>query len=192
MLIRPPDPVPVEHLLKQLAEAKAIGDTDAEKVLASIIRDCWGTPPDLFARHHQQYGFTVDLAAEPWNAKLARYCGVGGIVPNAFDFNLTGETWFCNPPFSQIADWIQWLWSWYDVSKPRAGDGVLLLPATRTEQRWWKVFVEAYRDKPRIWELHRVEFECEFLEGRTHYVPPPTVPESSPRFGSCLLKWHPL
>lgn len=193
-------PIPIEELLAEQRRAEAQlheGSNDKEwneyaKALSATMRDCWGTPDDLFAKLNAQYNFTLDVAAEPWNAKLSRWWGVGGELTNAFEGSLVGERWFCNPPFSDIERWLQWLWSFYDVGRLRARTGVLLIPATRTEQRWWEKYVEPNRDNPARWEEIRCKFSLKFLPGRTHYVPPPSVEASSPRFGSCLLIWEPL
>lgn len=185
-------PIPVAELLAVQKLAGETADLLAHKAVSAEIRDCWGTPPELFDVLHQRYTFDVDIAAEPWNAKLPRWWGVGGELHNAFSGSLAGLTWFCNPPFSQIEKWLTWIWSFYDPSKPRAGSGVLVLPATRTEQRAWQQLVEPFRDKPEVWETIRCEFRCVMLPGRTHYVPPPGIAESSPRFGSCVLQWNPL
>lgn len=186
-------PIPVEELLHAQGLARSMGDEAAFKALAAIIRDCWGTPDDLFAELHAKHQFTVDLAAEPWNAKLPRWCGVGGICPDAFQFPLSGERWFCNPPFSQIEEWIAWIWRWYNPEiQPRASDGVMLIPGVRCEQDWWQKYVEPFRDNVHAWDVLGVEFTTKFLPGRTHYVPPPGIEESSPRFGSCILTWRPF
>lgn len=185
-------PIPVEELIQAQGFARSYGDEAAFKAIAAIIRDAWGTPQDLFDELNEKHHFTVDLAAEPWNAKLPRWCGVGGICPDVFQFSLSGERWFCNPPFSQIEEWIAWLWRWYNPDlEPRASTGVLLIPGVRCEQDWWQKYVEPFRDKPDVWDAMQCEFTCKFLAGRTHYTPPPGVDESSPRFGSCVLTWKP-
>lgn len=187
-------PIPVEELLNAEQIARSIGDKLAEKAIAAVIRDAWGTPTDLFEDLHREHAFTVDLAAEPWNAKLNRWCGIGGVCPDAFMFDLNGERWFCNPPFSQIEEWIAWLWRWYNPKGlyGRADTGVLLIPGVRCDQDWWQKYVEPFRDKPDVWEKLGCSFTSKFLDGRTHYEPPPGVESSSPRFGSCILTWRPL
>lgn len=191
-------PVPIDQLLAAEAalNAKGAGITREERLelrmLTGAIRDAWGTPDDLFSKLHTTHQFTVDCAAEPWNAKLPRWFGIGGERPDGLRASWAGETWFCNPPFSQIERWLQYAWSWYDPDKPRARVGVMLMPATRSEQDWWQNLVEPFRDTPQVWAELRCELRCEFLSGRTHYVPPVGVAESSPRFGSCLLTWRPL
>lgn len=189
-------PVPVELLLeeRQSLEGKLHLAENARraKLLDAAIRDAWGTPPELFAALHAAASFTVDVAAEPWNAKLPRWYGVGGEIGDGLRASWVGETWFCNPPFSQVETWVRYAWSWYDPDRPRAGPGVMVLPATRTEQDWWQHSIEPYRDNPVAWAQLRCEFRVRFLPGRTYYVPPPNVPESSPRFGSCVLSWRPI
>lgn len=184
-------PIPLEELIAVRDMATKVFDEKAYKALVAAIRDTWGTPPELFAQLHERYRFTVDVAAEPWNTKLSRWFGPGGEVENAFEASLVGETWFCNPPFSEIERWLRWIWSFYDPSRPRAGLGVLLIPATRMEQDWWMDLIEPFLD-PAAWPAIGCSLQREQLRGRTHYVPPPGIEASSPRFGSLLLKWNPL
>ena len=39
----------------------------------SSARADWGTPPELFARLHEEFSFTLDVCAHADNAKLDRY-----------------------------------------------------------------------------------------------------------------------
>lgn len=60
------------------------------------LRQCWRTHPDVFARLHAIFRFTVDACASKRNALLPRYWTE---ADNAFDQDWSGERVFCNPPF---------------------------------------------------------------------------------------------
>lgn len=127
-----------------------------------------------------RFGFTIDVAASARNAKLPRYW-------TAEDDGLAqpwaGERVWCNPPYSHPN-----LWRW--VTKAWAETAaeliVMLVPANRTEQRWWQELVEPRRDRAPY------TFRCEFLPGRMRFVAPGAVgigPNERPPFGCCLLIW---
>lgn len=188
--------ITAEELVSMLNEARLTQDAEAEKAVAAVLRDSWATPHDLFLQLHARHGFTVDTSAEPWNAKLTRWFGPGGVEADGLKASWAGERWFANWPFSRIAQWLPYAWSWYSPQRRQerrmAGVGCLVVPATRTEQDWWARYIEPYRDKPAVWKQIGCELHCEFLRKRTHYLPPPGVPDSSPKFGSCVLTWIPL
>lgn len=67
-------------------------------------RDCWATPPDIFAKLHARYSFDVDVCATADNAKLPRY-----ITPQQDGLLATwsARNW-CNPPYStgNVSCWL--------------------------------------------------------------------------------------
>jgi hypothetical protein len=101
------------------------------------------TPQWLFDQLHEEHRFTLDAAANATNAKLPRFRDRtrSGLAPFAW----AGERVFCNPPFSMLPEFVQ-LARLVTVigSCPKA---VLLLPANRTEQPWWQIHVEPWRDR---------------------------------------------
>jgi phage N-6-adenine-methyltransferase len=82
----------------------------------------WGTPADLFAGLHREFGFTLDGAADDDNALL----DVASTPSNPRPW--VGERVFCNPPWSDIAPFVE--------MAARADLAVLLVPA-RTNVRWF-------------------------------------------------------
>ncbi len=149
-----------------------------------------GTDPEFFASLERRFGkFTLDVAAAPHNAKCARY----------FDRSMDGlaQDWghervWCNPPYSNLADWVGKAWSeWLGICE----EGhefcppeliVMLLPANRVEQAWWQDHVEPFRDRPGS------PLRVEFLRGRMRFHRPDWVPGPKgdrPPFGCCLLIW---
>jgi phage N-6-adenine-methyltransferase len=135
-----------------------------------------GTDPVLFAKFHERFGFTIDVAASRANAKLPRYYTE---AEDGLAQSWAGERVWCNPPYSDIRPWVEKAWT------VAAELVVMLVPANRTEQRWWQEEVEPYRDKGGA-------LRVEFLPGRPRFVAPdkPGIgPNERPPFGCCLLIW---
>lgn len=146
---------------------------------ASDEVDDRATDPVVFARWHDRFRFTVDAAAAEHNARLPRYW-------TRRDDGLaqpwTGERVWCNPPYSDIRPWIEKAWLL------EAELVVMLLPANRTEQRWWQELIEPYRD------AHGSELRVEFIAGRLRFIQPGRdgiAPNERPPFGVCLCVWSP-
>lgn len=153
-------------------------------------RDNLGTDPALFARLHERFDFTLDVAALPANAKCEKF-----YTPeeDGLERSWAGERVWCNPPYSNIYWWVWTAWTRFrsDFSLRPPELVVMLLPANRTEQRWWQGMVEPYRDG-RL-ESQRCSFGVEFLSGRQRFVMPGKEaigPNERPPFGCCLLIWR--
>ncbi len=87
--------------------------------------DRWSTPKEVFQPLHDEFGFDLDVCAEPWNAKCSRY-----LSPklDGLSQKWAGTCWM-NPPYSQeIGKWIQ---KAYEESL--AGTTVVCLVPARTE-----------------------------------------------------------
>lgn len=134
------------------------------------------TAPEVFAPLHARFGFTVDVAALPHNAKLERYFTPeqdGLLQP------WDGERVWCNPPYSSIEPWLVKAWA------SAAELVVMLLPANRTEQGWWQRHIEPRRDVPG-------GVRVEFLSGRMRFIAAGAErigPNERPPFGVCLAIW---
>jgi phage N-6-adenine-methyltransferase len=147
------------------------------------------TPVEMFAPLHERFGFTVDVAALPHNAKLPRY-----FTPESdgLEQSWSGERVWCNPPYSDIEEWVKK--AWFEFERPDYGEGapaemiVMLLPANRTEQGWWPRQVEQRRDRGYTRGLR-----VEFLSGRPRFIKygfDKVEPNQRPPFGCCLLIWE--
>jgi phage N-6-adenine-methyltransferase len=134
-----------------------------------------------FGPLNDRFGFTIDVAASAGNAKCDRFytAAADGLVQP-----WAGERVWCNPPYSHPN-----LHRW--VAKAQAERDaeliVMLVPANRTEQRWWQELVEPCRDgrQPR-------PLRTEFLPGRMRFIAPGRSgigPNERPPFGCCLLIW---
>lgn len=135
-----------------------------------------GTTLEVFEPLHARFAFTVDAAATASNAKLPRFWTP---QDDGLTQDWTGERVWCNPPYSNITPWVA----------KAAGSGaelvVMLLPANRTEQKWWGTFIEPHRDRGN-------GLRVEFLPGRMRFIVPPAdrvLPNERPPFGCCLVIW---
>lgn len=147
---------------------------------ADDTRDDRRTPDDLWTPLNLLHGFTVDAAASAENAKVPRYWDLGW---NGLLQPWKGERVWCNPPYSNIADWVEKADRETQVDCPLV---VMLVPANRTEQRWWQHFIEPWRDHEDTW------LRVKFLPGRIRFNRPGwTKPAKGdrPPFGLCLLIW---
>lgn len=99
------------------------------------------TPQWLFDELNAEFGFTLDAAANASNAKVPRYFHLGD---DGLTNSWSGHTVWCNPPYSNIPAWVS-------KAKAEVQSGalavVMLLPANRTEQKWWQEHIEPYRDR---------------------------------------------
>ena len=137
------------------------------------------TDPVFFSELHRRFGFTLDVAALPRNAKLPRF-----LTPedDGLRTSWAGERVWCNPPYSDLWTWVRKAWA--------EADGcpliVMLVPANRTEQRWWQREVEPHRDRPGS------RLRVEFLPDRLRFIRhdrEAVGTNERPPFGCCLLIW---
>lgn len=133
------------------------------------------TDPRLFELWHDRFHFTIDVAAAAHNAQLDRYYTRDD---DGLAQDWTGERVWCNPPYSHIEPWIR------KALDRQAELVVLLLPANRTEQKWWQNLIEPLRDRP------GTGVRVEFLPGRPRFLEPGDEQirrDSRPPFGCCLV-----
>lgn len=138
------------------------------------------THPTLFDPLRDRFGFTVDVAAAAHNTKCPRYYDT---ATNGLAQSWAGESVWCNPPYSDIAPWVRKAWEEHAAARSI----VMLLPANRTEQQWWQLYVEPYRDRAGS------PLSVEFLPGRIRFMKPGQTaigPNERPPFGCLLLIWQ--
>lgn len=136
------------------------------------------TPDWLFSRYHERHRFTLDAAANADNAKVLNYYSrqIDGL-----EHPWAPHRVWCNPPYSNLGGWLA---KAHSESASGCQVIVMLLPANRTEQRWWQEWVEPFRDQAD--GFLRVEFIAKRFnfglpdnpEGKFH---------SSPPFGCCVV-----
>lgn len=68
---------------------------------------CLETPPELFAALDQEFGFSIDLAANTHNHLLSRWFGPGSCTDTLDARTVNWSYWdskgFCNPAYGQFA-----------------------------------------------------------------------------------------
>jgi len=93
----------------------------------------WETPASLFDCLNQEFGFTLDLAADATNAKCSVYYTIEN---DALKASWSGVCWL-NPPYGarqhKLSDWVRK--AFQETQKPDC-TVVMLIPA-RTNTRWW-------------------------------------------------------
>lgn len=92
--------------------------------------DEWATPKEFFKELDRQYHFTVDVCADRTNARCDKYYTqrTNGLLQD-----WTGETVWCNPPYSDVRAWA------YKCLHSNARVCVMLVPA-RTDTKWFHDF----------------------------------------------------
>lgn len=96
-------------------------------------REDWETPQAFFDHLDGIYGFTLDAAAFPHNAKCARYFTV---EDDALTQRWEGVVW-CNPPYSPLIG--KWVHKGY-LEAQKGSTVVMLIPA-RTDTAWFHDYV---------------------------------------------------
>jgi phage N-6-adenine-methyltransferase len=139
-----------------------------------------GTPTDLFRWAESLWGpFTVDVAANAKNAKCRRYFDK---ARNGLAQSWDGERVWCNPPFSDVAPWVEKAWD------AHADVVAMLLPANRTEQPWWQDSIERFRDRVGS------RLSTHFVPKRQRFLMPGPDPHKGnhrPQFGVVVAVWGP-
>ncbi|WP_309713392.1 DNA N-6-adenine-methyltransferase, partial [Armatimonas sp.] len=90
----------------------------------------WATPQDLFDEINAEFGFTLDVCAEEYNAKCERY-----FTPkqDGLTQKWEGVCWM-NPPYGRgVGEWIQKA----KQSAEQDGATVVCLMPARTDTSWW-------------------------------------------------------
>lgn len=98
----------------------------------SYKSDEWGTPDEYFDELNREFGFTLDAAATPENAKLPKFYTK---EDNGLNQDWRGETVWLNPPYGgrgTIEAWVKKAWKEHFNGVTT----VLLLPA-RPDVGYW-------------------------------------------------------
>ena len=119
------------------------------KALFSSNSDEWATPQEIFDSLNAEFHFTLDAAATAENHKCERYYTA---EQNGLKQSWGGESVFLNPPYSQIAKWVE---KAYREGTKDNTVVVMLIPA-RTDTRYFHNYI-----------LHRSEIR--FIKGRLHF-----------------------
>lgn len=124
----------------------------------------WSTPKEIFDPLNEEFKFSLDVCAEPWNAKCKNF-----ITPEVDGLTVpwSGTVWM-NPPYGrEINAWIQKAYN-----ESNRGITVVCLVPARTETAWWHDYC-----------LHG---EIRYIKGRIHFTDPQGQ-TGRPRFGSVII-----
>ncbi|HET8550910.1 MAG TPA: phage N-6-adenine-methyltransferase [Gammaproteobacteria bacterium] len=131
----------------------------------SSATDEWPTPQWLFDALNKEFGFTLDPASTPENAKCKRFFTAAD-VPLAKDWGT--ETIFLNPPYSACADWMRKAYG-----AALEGATVVCLVPARTDTKWWHEYA--------------MKGEIRFIRGRLKFG----NHENSAPFPSAIIVFRP-
>lgn len=139
------------------------------------------TPDSLFNSIDQRFHFDLDVCATARNRKCREFFDE---QQDGLRQSWAGRVCWCNPPFTQLEDWIVKSW------ESRAELVYLLMPGTRCEQRFWQTWVEPFRDGRGVADGTGMELTTEFIAGRHKFLDENGLPilgrngkEQQPMFG---------
>jgi len=148
----------------------------AWKVIHSSNDMAWRTPKALFEHLHNEFGFTLDAAANKENALVPNYLGKDHKDPklhNSLTCHWKGVV-FCNPPYGrQVGQWIKQA---YEQSQQGATVVVLVMACTDTA--WWHDYA---------WKAD----EIRLLRGRVRFTRSNGQKAAAAPKGSALLVFRP-
>lgn len=119
------------------------------KVLFSSNCDNWSTPDTLFQDLDQEFNFNLDVCADITNHKCVNYFD---IKSNGLSKSWRGYRVFCNPPYSNIKEWVKKCYfenKYHDVF-------ICLLIPSRTDTSYFHDYI-----------YHNAELR--FIRGRLHF-----------------------
>ena len=96
------------------------------KALLSTGKDDWETPTEFFKELDKEFHFTLDACASKENAKCEKYYT---LEENGLLQDWSGETVFCNPPYSRKGNQDAWIKKCYEESQKPNTTVVALIPA---------------------------------------------------------------
>lgn len=118
------------------------------EVMFSSKTDQWATPQEFFDKLNEEFRFTLDVCADPDNAKCERFYTK---EQDGLSQPWTGVCW-CNPPYGrEIGLWVRKAF----FASVNGATVVMLLPA-RTDTKWFHEYI--YR-----------KAEVRFIRGRLKF-----------------------
>ncbi len=108
---------------------------EEKKAMFTSQKTDWETPQLLFDRLNAVHNFTLDVCADSWNYKCAKYFdrAVDGLAQS-----WQGETCWMNPPYGGKSVKV-WMKKAYDEFTNNGASVVCLVPA-RTDTVWWHTY----------------------------------------------------
>lgn len=129
----------------------------------------WGTPKYIFDPLNEEFHFTLDVCAQPWNAKCPKYFTpeVDGLKQR-----WDGVCW-CNPPYG-AKEITRWLDRGFHEAGYSGATTVFLLPNT-TDVIWFHKYVWDEQTNATYFGV-----ELRFFKGRIKFDAPPGYTGDNP------------
>ena len=103
------------------------------ELMFSSKTDLWETPQDLFDKLNNEFHFTLDVCANPENAKCDSFYTK---EQDGLSQPWKGVVW-CNPPYGkQIGSWVR-----RGFFASLSGNTVVMLLPARTDTRWFHEYI---------------------------------------------------
>jgi phage N-6-adenine-methyltransferase len=126
----------------------AVGVLWNSGVMSSIRQD-WATPTQLFKMLDAEFHFTLDVCADPGNAKCAEFFTQDALERHWVPLK-DGPVW-CNPPYGrEIGKWVE-----RGYRESRGYFTVVMLLPARTDTQWFHEYC--------------LKGEIRFLRGRLNF-----------------------
>jgi len=134
------------------------------------------TPPEIFRKLDEEFRFDVDAAAD-WKNNLCKFAfNKFEADALATDWNMAGDVFFCNPPYSggQIINWVHKSW----LESGNGATVVMLIPSDTSTEYFDFCFHNAAKIR--------------FMQPRVKFNRPDGTPfEGSPQTGSMIVVFRP-
>ena len=143
-------------------------------------RDCYGTPPEVFAYMDAEFGFVLDAAASRGNSKCAIYFSEDCSALTR-DWWPVGENWagkyaWCNCPYSDIMPWVK-----KAAEQSQKGIGTVMLVMMDQSVGWYKEAIKTCQEVRLV------------IGGRLSFIDPSTgKPAAGNNKGSMFIIFHPF
>lgn len=140
--------------------------------------DEWSTPQDFFDKVNKEFNFDCDVCATVENAKCSNFITAeqNGLV------HPWGKVNWCNPPYSQIASWVERAFmQTLDFGFGKGKTTVMLIPA-RTDTKYFHKWI--WDENKDDWYPH---VKGRFIRGRLKFG----GSKNSAPFPSMLVVFNP-
>ena len=104
------------------------------EVMFSSKSDEWATPQHIFDELNNEFGFDLDVCANESNHKCDDYYS---IEDDGLSKDWSGRRVFCNPPYSNIAEWVKK--AFYETKNNNTL--VVLLIPSRTDTKYFQNYI---------------------------------------------------
>lgn len=161
-----------------------------EEAPPSIDLDYQFTPRDVLLPLHKEFNFTLDPCASPECFSVQLVKRWYGERDNGLQQSWANERVFCNPPYSNIPDWMAKIRTELNAIVP-AQLVVALLPAW-PDRIWWHDYVEPYREGSKLVRNDPRRCTVRFYKGRITFGCPGNplgIKRGNGTFPSALVVW---